>query len=105
MPPPTAGPSKQPLQPEPPYCKACFQQYGVKERLQDENFLLACPACGLVDENATYTKNTVSVSETRGAQMDENESLGTFERDWERFETYLEKSFKVCTAIFSCFKR
>lgn len=74
-------------------CSAGLNRQVILEYTPDN--VLACSRCGLIDEAATHARNSVSVSDTTGAQVDQYEPARTFERDWGDFESRAEKAFKV----------
>ena len=88
-------------------CKVCLGTLGRTYHLEytDEN-MLACSVCGLVDEAATFARNTINVSEKTGAQLDPIDFMRTFDRDWLEFESKAEKSFKVSrTSVYLSMRR
>jgi len=82
------------------HCKNCPPANRSALELTVDN-LFACLICGHVDESATQSHNTVSVSDTCGALLDPDEHRRTFAGDWDHFSTRAEKSFQVRPPIFA----
>ena len=83
------------------YCRHCHlslgQRYELVETVDSE---LACPQCGQVDTSATWRKNSVADSTSRGAVLDDNEMIQTMRNQWNHFDTGKEKSYKVSHNLF-----
>ncbi|RXK42529.1 hypothetical protein M231_00083 [Tremella mesenterica] len=76
-------------------CKPCYALHKSIVHLEPfaGSSLLACPTCGVVDEAATLSFNTVSVSEARGAILHEDEEAETEGVEWNGYKWGVEKAF------------
>ena len=89
------------------HCKQCYAQSDILTPLQaTDDFLVACHACGFVDERSTYAHTAVTVRDSPRTRIlfppevnpvysDQDVPAESFSSAWATFHTSQEKEFKV----------